>query len=485
MWYHKEFKLKQHTLLLHFEHDKEATLRASEVKPKLDRFLIKEKEGWHNVPDEWKIKDRDNEKDNRMQALSYKMSIISGHNPIVGVVDKKFPSFFGNSKSEKYYYSFVVNSNNDEADKMTIRLLSQEEELLDYIEEKITDFFNVNAFGTRQSKGFGVFSIDEKKENCQEKIYYGQYYFNVPIENRKRASEADTIEIIKKNQEKIFRHIDLFWRLLRSGINLKGKYLKESDISGIPLIEQKDSIYCKPVLFYYLASKGIQWDKKTLKSFLLTNDNSIINIEYKSNSFKNNIYTACNVVNGINNIYVSGLERQIERRKNEDNNYQPLQFESAKPHYLWRDLLGLSTHEKWMYYDFEITKKDASNSDKSTAITRFQSPIHFHPIVSDIEGKSTCTVWLNCVTIPQKYQAKTFTIKNTKSDKGIPLPIASKINDKKITNLSFLINWLIENKSDYLEKNWREKNNPPDSDEYQSINQVLDTLKKATHESHQ
>jgi hypothetical protein len=485
MWYHKDFKLKQHTLLLHFEHDKEATLRASEVKPKLDRYLIKEKKGWSNIPNEWKIKDRDNEKDKRMQALSYKMAIIPGHNPIVGVVDKKFPSFFGNSKSEKYYYSFVVNSNKDEADKMTIRLLSQEAELLDYIEEKITAFFNVTAFGARQSKGFGVFSIDKKIVNCQEKNYYGQYYFDVPIENINVKSEADTIEIIKNNQEKIFRHIDLFWRVLRSGINLKEDYIKVSEKSGIPLIEQEDSIYCKPVLFYYLASKGIQWDKKTLKSAFILKENIKLNIENRSPLFKEYICKACAVNNGVNNIYVSGLERQIERRKNEDNNIQPLQFESAKPHYLWRDLLGLSTYEKWMYYDFEITKKDASNSDKSTAITRFQSPIHFHPIVSDIEGKSTCTVWLNCVTIPQKYQETEFTIKNTKSNKEIPLPIASRINDKEITDLSFLINWLIKNKSDYLKNNWREKNNPPDSDKYKSIKQVLDTLKKATHESHQ
>ena len=35
-------KLKQHTPLIHFQHDQEgATLRASEVKPKLDKFILK------------------------------------------------------------------------------------------------------------------------------------------------------------------------------------------------------------------------------------------------------------------------------------------------------------------------------------------------------------------------------------------------------------------------------------------------------------
>ena len=38
--YKLEFTLKQHTPLIHFQHDQAgATLRATEVKPKLDKFL--------------------------------------------------------------------------------------------------------------------------------------------------------------------------------------------------------------------------------------------------------------------------------------------------------------------------------------------------------------------------------------------------------------------------------------------------------------
>ena len=34
-------RLKQHTPLIHFQHDQEgATLRASEVKPKLDKYIL-------------------------------------------------------------------------------------------------------------------------------------------------------------------------------------------------------------------------------------------------------------------------------------------------------------------------------------------------------------------------------------------------------------------------------------------------------------
>ena len=39
--YKLTFKLKQHTPIIHFQHDQYgATLRASELKPKLDKFLI-------------------------------------------------------------------------------------------------------------------------------------------------------------------------------------------------------------------------------------------------------------------------------------------------------------------------------------------------------------------------------------------------------------------------------------------------------------
>ena len=68
-----EIKLKQHTPLIHFQHDQDgATLRASEVKPKLDKYILRlltpeeigqgEREGW--------IKSR-----NGKVWLDYKMTI--------------------------------------------------------------------------------------------------------------------------------------------------------------------------------------------------------------------------------------------------------------------------------------------------------------------------------------------------------------------------------------------------------------------------
>lgn len=52
--YQLKFTLKQHTPIIHFQHDQDgATLRTSEVKPKLDRFIIKQMGGKDKVPKEW------------------------------------------------------------------------------------------------------------------------------------------------------------------------------------------------------------------------------------------------------------------------------------------------------------------------------------------------------------------------------------------------------------------------------------------------
>ena len=56
--YKLTFKLKQHTPIIHFQHDHHgATLRASELKPKLDRYILrkfgKEELGADKTSDEY------------------------------------------------------------------------------------------------------------------------------------------------------------------------------------------------------------------------------------------------------------------------------------------------------------------------------------------------------------------------------------------------------------------------------------------------
>ena len=128
-----EIKLNPPTPLIHFQHDqKGATLRASEVKPRLDKFILGkltpekrcqgEREGW--------IKSK-----NGKTWLDYKMKIESNgrhefDERIVG--DRKKTIKYDNTKIILYYRK----------DNLNKQLL-----------ERLCPFFVVNNFGLRQSKG--------------------------------------------------------------------------------------------------------------------------------------------------------------------------------------------------------------------------------------------------------------------------------------------------------------------------------------------
>ena len=111
-------KLKQHTPLIHFQHDQDgATLRATELKPKLDKFLI-----------EKKVFGEDCEKyllSGQGKAFDYKVKIknvvglkedkieidYTKRNGKIG--EKQFPLFFGNTGvKDKNQKKFFLSSNN-------------------------------------------------------------------------------------------------------------------------------------------------------------------------------------------------------------------------------------------------------------------------------------------------------------------------------------------------------------------------------------
>ncbi len=86
------FKLKQHTPIIHFQHDQHgATLRASELKPKLDKFLIKNFKEEEIDYKKWLIGKGEHD------ALDYKVKIENVSN-----IDYylPLPSKYKNKKSE-------------------------------------------------------------------------------------------------------------------------------------------------------------------------------------------------------------------------------------------------------------------------------------------------------------------------------------------------------------------------------------------------
>lgn len=226
-----QVKLRQHSPIIHFQAEQEgATLRATEVKPKLDEFIIKEvfnnnyekyKEyliGYNEKKTENDFKDK--------KALDYKLKINCISQKRVIIIDE-FPLYFGNmgqEKQKKFIFSDIVK----------LDFFSFNYTIIEYIKNYLADFFINNNFGTRQSKGFGSFYICEDDKIYKEKKL--DYCINIRID-RKKTSQVNDYKLV-------FEKVELFYNSLRKGLN----YNKLS-----------------PVIKKYFDGKGIKWDKQVIK----------------------------------------------------------------------------------------------------------------------------------------------------------------------------------------------------------------------------
>ena len=341
--YKVEFTLKQHTPIIHFQSDQSgATLRATELKPKFDRFLKKYAfDG--NVPDELKI-DKSND------ALDYKVKINIKNlhkEPITPKILKmnkgtnkeeikedNFPCFFATMgkewKKSPKYFSY--------AEGITVSIVSMNDTLDNKLIKQIKNYFPrfifETNFGTRQSKGFGSFSVikvDNKTFNYQDLKYQS---FEVDVEKiDKKIFPYVKYENEPSNefkvQKKLFTVIDIFYKTIRSGINLRGQF------------------YFKSLLFLYAKKEGIQWDKKTLKHKFVS-------------------------------------EKDLEEQRKKHNFPDVLDKNNlAKDNpLLVRDLLGLATTQEWrLSYKFRVRHpKKEDKYYQENDILRMKSPILFKPI---------------------------------------------------------------------------------------------------------
>lgn len=358
-----KIKLKQHTPMIHFQHDQEgATLRASEVKPKLDKYILT-KLGKGNYEagikkakeNKWILGDHN--------ALNYKMRIEASH---VQVWDMKqdsgrknkegkaiydsIPLYFGNmpSKDDINYHpkqmSFCANP-------IIMHIISIEDDkgLLKCIEENIFSFFSYNNFGTRQSKGFGCFYplSDNSNDSTRFVLSKGYASFSLP------KNEFGTWNSFKK----LFDSIDLFYKTLRSGIN-------------------HNNVYLKSLMYFYADDQNSYWDKRTIR--------------HAFNLFFPDV------------VYDKG-----EKKDKKDGIISEINKKSR----LYRDMLGLSSSQEWRKYNDTITKVNLPESKKKEdAIDRFKSPLLIKPIYSN----GRFDIYLIPMSIPEEYKNAEFEISSKK-----------------------------------------------------------------------
>jgi hypothetical protein len=214
----RTFTLKQHTPLIHFQHDQPgATLRATELKPKLDRFLIAhfEKEGVDYS--KWLI-------NGQKRALNYKVRIIP-HGKKDESLPNKFLYFANNAIKNSSQKLKAVRYNN-----VQLTLFSIHDTLLQAIDEAIGIFFILHNFGARQSKGYGsFFPIEKNFKQILSKIKYPTY------------------KVKYKGGKDWQTKVDYIHKRIKSGINFNE--------------------YKKSLLFLYMCQpeRKIRWEKRKIK----------------------------------------------------------------------------------------------------------------------------------------------------------------------------------------------------------------------------
>ena len=407
-----EFTLKQHTPIIHFQHEQDgATLRATELKPKLDKYLIenltgligkqaidKFENGIQEYLDEKKTKrNRDFKKEWKLWtvaegnighlALDYKLHIgsINSCKHKIGFPKKKkdngfvwneqFPSFFANmgekSKEDPKLFSFYSGNINCVISSFNVSLILHLKSLKSVFE----DFFLKNNFGTRQSKGFGSFTMVKFNENSLA----NSYQENVPFFTVK-AKKADSFlkenrALLTKNDYlsesdqlwlfdnyNLFNGIEIFYKTLRSGINMPGRF------------------YFKSLMFFYAKVEITpqQWDKKTMRLHFYRNHPAFMRIK----------------------------ELREDRNLIDTFNYTP-SGTHEKDKLLFRDLLGLASEQEWSYYNDKLTKEVTTAENES--IGRFKSPFTFKPIR---QADESFKVYILAETIPSEYLNSNVVVKS-------------------------------------------------------------------------
>lgn len=285
-------KLKQHTPIIHFQHSQDgATLRASEVKPKLDRFILTK---LGEAKKEYSTKALDfcerflaeKKKSDKCEwssydygyafakyrgwltgkgehgALNYKMRIeasnikeeyfiISRLNPHkINLLKNNgvntlapSPYFAQEEFTDEIVSQSAVNTINWNKlekkgvmyDEVCIIVFSLHQKILELVDDFKYLFFASHNFGTRQSKGFGGFYPKEAKVSDFKKNLRALGYKRVFVRS---------VKINNNRLTEIFKVIDKDYKKLKSGINGS-----ESELRS------------------YLEKNNIDWEKDHLKKY--------------------------------------------------------------------------------------------------------------------------------------------------------------------------------------------------------------------------
>jgi hypothetical protein len=212
-------KLKQHTPIIHFQSNESgATLRATELKPKFDRFL---KKYVFNNEKEYKkflIKDK--------EAFDYKVK-IKPPKYSRKILYKTYLSTRERNQNDKRIGPYFGDFYGIEHSDVEIEFFSFNTELIKIIKENFEDFLIYESFGNRSNKGFGNYTLaTTSKEKFEQSI---RKYF---ILIKKEENEAplkwilDNYQVLKSGKNRPYKKSKLMEHFLKRGIHWEKRWIK-------------------------------------------------------------------------------------------------------------------------------------------------------------------------------------------------------------------------------------------------------------------
>ncbi len=233
-----QYSIRQHSPMIHFQAgQKGATLRASEFKPKLDRFIALEIEDLlpdlfethHDLIKEYFPTIEDGK---RIGCNKYKISIKTSRedHSEKNIPNKKL--FFANN---------VINDSNKIKQvyfnkPLILRIKTFSHDLLEFLDNVLPYFLTMHNFGARTSKGFGCFQL-EQINNEEIKSIFKE--LTIPVYNLKLTNGT------------IFNNISDFYTKLKSGL-----YISTKD---------KSVTHIKSYLYDFMRLNQIIWEKRKIK----------------------------------------------------------------------------------------------------------------------------------------------------------------------------------------------------------------------------
>lgn len=288
--YNINIELKQISPMLHFQGEENgATIRATELKPKLDRFIL----SWiafENSKITWNKNDLNSEtlmldscvkelvkehrdwfidKTGEKHALNYKVRIRAGQSQSMQIY-----KMIGRKKEYYGNVSYILNQKNNVHQSIyhksiEVMIKCFNEDLQNKIINLFPLFIDSTAFGLQQGKGYGKFKVSkinqmEDSTTCEKNLIKIVNHFN---KNNIKNLMLYELDYVCEDEKSSYRGeigvaldtIAKYNQILKSGINEKTgvyqesillkKYFKEGNLNK--LLNEKKAMKA------YLTSKGI------------------------------------------------------------------------------------------------------------------------------------------------------------------------------------------------------------------------------------